>query len=132
MNGLGLEKDSAGNNIIGGIVELISLYIFIPSHGVYGYIMSFYLGSAIVIILHYISINKNINLRLDIVKWFLKPAFSALLMASCIRLLTLKLISIGASSYILILLPSFIGSLIFIIVFSLLSTSPYIFQKKSI
>lgn len=132
MNGLGLEKDSAGNNIIGGIVELISLYIFIPSYGIYGYLISFYLGSAVVIILHYISINKEINLRLDIVKWFLKPAFSALLMASCIRLLSLKLINIGVSSYVLILLPSFIGFLIFIVVFSLLSTSPYIFQKKSI
>lgn len=132
MNGLGLEKSSARNNIIGGIVELITIYFLIPKSGIYGYIGGFYLGSTVVIVLHYISIHKKIYLKPNITQWFLKPAFSSLFMTSCIRLIFLKLIDLEVSSYIALLLPSFTGIIIFAIVFLLLNPFPQIFQKKSI
>lgn len=131
MNGLGMEKISARNNIVGGIVELLSIYILIPHCGILGYMAGFYLGSAVVIILHYIPISKKVNLRPNILNWFLKPAFASLLMASCVRLLFLKLVAIDASPYLIFLAPSLIGVLIFFVVLLLLGPTFHILHKKT-
>ncbi len=132
MNGLSMENISARNNIIGGIVELIAIYVFIPKFGIYGYMGGFYLGSVVVIILHYISIAKKTQIQLDTVKWFLKPAFASLFMISCIRLVFLKLSDMGVSSYISLLVPSILGLFIFLIVSLLIEIIPYNFIKNFI
>ncbi|NMA96141.1 MAG: oligosaccharide flippase family protein [Clostridiales bacterium] len=114
MNGLGLERDCAGNNIIGAVVELIALYIFIPIKGVFGYIISFYLGSAVAAFLHYISIYKKTSLSFNIAKWVLGPVFSTFITGLCIKIILMKLLLSSMASYFIILLPTIVGFFVFL------------------
>ncbi|MEG0371841.1 MAG: polysaccharide biosynthesis C-terminal domain-containing protein, partial [Clostridium sp.] len=89
LNGLSKQGRLLINSTIISISDLILIYIFlaIPSFGVKGYTLNFFISAVFTIILNFSVIRKSFNFRLDTLQCIIIPCLCALLQYTTATLL---------------------------------------------
>ncbi|MEF9934146.1 MAG: stage V sporulation protein B [Clostridium sp.] len=80
LNGLGKQGRLFINSTITSVSDLIIIYLLlaIPSFGIQGYAINFFLSSLLAVILNFSVINKSFKFKLDFVQCILIPAICSL------------------------------------------------------
>lgn len=97
LNGLGKQNRVAIHFAIGGILQIFCTWFLVsnPNLGIYGFIIGFIASTLFTFILNFITVVSTTSISIQWMDWFIKPAFSSILMASVLRLSYLTLIENG-------------------------------------
>lgn len=97
LNGLGKQNRVAIHFVIGGLVQIFCTWFLVanPKLKIYGFIIGFITNTLIVFTLNLITVVTTTSISIQWTEWFVKPAFSSILMASVLRLSYLMLIENG-------------------------------------
>ena len=98
LNGVGRQRQAAGNAIFCGGVQLALTWMLmgLPGVGLTGYVAAFVLSSVLGALLNWFQVARYARMRPRLFQWCTAPALSALLMGLCMNLLFRFLLNSGA------------------------------------
>ena len=125
LQGIGKERISTVNNLVGNVFQVICAYFLLakPNVGINGFFLSFILSALITTLLDYIVVCKNTSIKINLLSYMIKPLIAAIFSLLITRLAYtyigfLPCVFIGMFMYIFILfiikgIPKSIFKLIF-------------------
>lgn len=76
--GIGYQKKTAANFVIGGIIELVFTYFAGAAYGLEGFMVGFLISTFATMLLNMIYVIKYTGVKLQILNWFVIPAMSGI------------------------------------------------------
>jgi stage V sporulation protein B len=117
LNGLGYQLFLFKNSLIASFINIACVYLLVPIYGISGFIFGWFLSLVIICSLEIEKIHKNINLKINLIKWFILPSISAsgtaILMNSFIKDIIFNMFN-SAISLVVCLIITFIIYMFFI------------------
>lgn len=137
LHGLGKQVLTTVNYLIGMSLHLVCIYylVSIPKIGINGFIIGFIFSSFLMFLLNIIALNRFLDINIKFIKHFINPIFSSVLMIISIILSNRYFLSINAPIQLAVLLPTFLGGIVYLVMIILTGsiktkTIKYIFSLK--
>jgi stage V sporulation protein B len=88
LNGIGKQGAALGNSVIAHVIRILFLFLFVPAHGIKGYVWGMGISLAVTGILNFRTIINATGLSVNIGKWIVRPGFVCLTMLFVNRYVT--------------------------------------------
>jgi stage V sporulation protein B len=111
LNGIGKQGAALRNSIIAYAIRISFLFLFVPVHGIKGYVWGMGISLAVTGILNFRTIINTTGLSVNIGKWIIRPGFACLTMLFANRYVT-DFLSIIKTGRALELVTNMAGSMV--------------------
>jgi stage V sporulation protein B len=92
LNGLGAMGFIFRNNLLSSAVTIAAVVLAVPRLGITGFILGWFLGILLQVILGFIRIRKEIDLKIPFAEWLIKPGLAAAAAGTLTKLLASRFI----------------------------------------
>ncbi|SCG83082.1 Stage V sporulation protein B Stage III sporulation protein F [Proteiniborus sp. DW1] len=132
LNGLGKQVSATINGLIGTSFQLGATLLLVgnPSYGINGFFIGFIASSFIISTLNFFTLNKVINIDINLKDYVFKPVLASIISTISVLLSYTYLLDLGIKSYITLIISLGIGLTSYLMLLILIKALPPSLMKR--